>query len=49
VILVAIRQHPDVKTRDRLTQMLFNLIKIPDENQRRVLFNSSSPPFCAPL
>ena len=36
MILVAIRQHPDTKTRDHLTQMLFNLIKIPDENQRRV-------------
>lgn len=36
VILVAIRQHPDAKTRDHLTQMLFNLIKIPDEEQRRV-------------
>lgn len=37
VILVAIRQHPDTKTRDHLTQMLFNLIKIPDENQRRII------------
>jgi hypothetical protein len=42
VILVAIRQHPDTKTRDHLTQMLFNLIKIPDENQRRV---TRPPPF----
>lgn len=34
VILVLILKHPEPKTRDGLTQQLFNLIKKPDEAQR---------------
>jgi len=29
--------HPEASVREKLTQMLFNLIKIPDENQRRII------------
>jgi hypothetical protein len=37
VILTVVKHHPDPKTRDQLTHMLFNLIKKPDENQRHMI------------
>eukprot|EP00002_Diphylleia_rotans_P034045 TRINITY_DN7286_c0_g1_i2.p1 TRINITY_DN7286_c0_g1~~TRINITY_DN7286_c0_g1_i2.p1 ORF type:complete len:850 (+),score=168.79 TRINITY_DN7286_c0_g1_i2:62-2611(+) len=37
VIVGAIGLHPDSKVRDSLTHMLFNLIKKPDEKQRKMI------------
>ena len=36
-MLVAIQRHRDAKVRDRLTSLLFNLIKRPDEQQRQMI------------
>ena len=37
--MCAIELHPDSNTRDSLTHTLFNLIKRPDEQQRRVIMD----------
>ncbi|KAG9450463.1 hypothetical protein H6P81_010428 [Aristolochia fimbriata] len=37
LIMCAIERHPDSSTRDSLTHTLFNLIKRPDEQQRRII------------
>lgn len=39
LIMCAIERHPDSTTRDSLTHLLFNLIKRPDEQQRRIIMN----------
>eukprot|EP00268_Persea_americana_P026110 TRINITY_DN2549_c0_g1_i12.p1 TRINITY_DN2549_c0_g1~~TRINITY_DN2549_c0_g1_i12.p1 ORF type:complete len:1082 (+),score=231.80 TRINITY_DN2549_c0_g1_i12:196-3441(+) len=40
LIMCAIERHPDSNTRDSLTHTLFNLIKRPDEKQRRVIMDA---------
>ncbi|XP_010693468.2 uncharacterized protein LOC104906422 isoform X2 [Beta vulgaris subsp. vulgaris] len=40
LIMCAIERHPDSTTRDSLTHLLFNLIKRPDEQQRRIIMNA---------
>ncbi|KAL9226524.1 hypothetical protein vseg_002329 [Gypsophila vaccaria] len=40
LIMCAIERHPDSSTRDSLTHTLFNLIKRPDEQQRRVIMDA---------
>ncbi|XP_051149752.1 uncharacterized protein LOC127264322 [Andrographis paniculata] len=40
LIMCAIERHPDSATRDSLTHTLFNLIKRPDEQQRRIIMNA---------
>lgn len=40
LIICAIERHPDSSTRDSLTHTLFNLIKRPDENQRRIIMDA---------
>ncbi|KAL2896547.1 RAB11-binding protein RELCH-like protein [Bienertia sinuspersici] len=40
LIMCAIERHPDSDTRDSLTHLLFNLIKRPDEQQRRIIMNA---------
>jgi len=37
--MCAIERHPDSSTRDSLTHTLFNLIKRPDEQQRRIIMD----------
>lgn len=37
--MCAIERHPDTSTRDSLTHTLFNLIKRPDEKQRRIIMD----------
>lgn len=37
--MCAIERHPDSCTRDSLTHTLFNLIKRPDEQQRRIIMD----------
>ena len=37
--MCAIERHPDNGTRDSLTHTLFNLIKRPDEQQRRIIMD----------
>lgn len=37
--MCAIERHPDSTTRDSLTHTLFNLIKRPDEQQRRIIMD----------
>lgn len=37
--MCAIERHPDSGTRDSLTHTLFNLIKRPDEQQRRIIMD----------
>ncbi|XP_010279364.1 PREDICTED: lisH domain and HEAT repeat-containing protein KIAA1468 homolog [Nelumbo nucifera] len=37
LMMCAIERHPDSSTRDSLTHLLFNLIKRPDEQQRRII------------
>ena len=37
IILCLSLQHPDAKERDNLLHLLFNLVRRPDYNQRRVL------------
>lgn len=37
LLLVAIQRHRNAKVRDRLTSLLFNLIKRPDEQQRQMI------------
>ncbi|KAG5527992.1 hypothetical protein RHGRI_028804 [Rhododendron griersonianum] len=37
LIMCAIERHPESSTRDSLTHTLFNLIKRPDEQQRRII------------
>ena len=37
MLLIAIQQHPEPKARDSLTNLLFNLIKKPDEQQRQMI------------
>ncbi|XP_022639596.1 lisH domain and HEAT repeat-containing protein KIAA1468 homolog isoform X4 [Vigna radiata var. radiata] len=39
-MMYAIEHHPDSRTRDSLTHRLFNLIKRPDEQQRRVIMDA---------
>eukprot|EP00795_Rhopilema_esculentum_P001464 gene1464-15893_t len=39
IILCLVRLHPDVKVRDNLLHMLFNLIKRPDDEQRRMIID----------
>lgn len=39
LIMCAIERHPDSSTRDSLTHTLFNLIKRPDELQRRIIMD----------
>ncbi|WOH10287.1 hypothetical protein DCAR_0729754 [Daucus carota subsp. sativus] len=39
LIMCAIERHPDSSTRDSLTHTLFNLIKRPDEKQRRIIMD----------
>lgn len=39
LIMCAIERHPDSSTRDSLTHTLFNLIKRPDEQQRRIIMD----------
>ncbi|MED6151176.1 hypothetical protein PIB30_079899 [Stylosanthes scabra] len=38
--MCAIEHHPDSNTRDSLTHTLFNLIKRPDEQQRRIIMEA---------
>lgn len=40
LIMCAIERHPDTSTRDSLTHTLFNLIKRPDEKQRRIIMDA---------
>lgn len=40
LIMCAIERHPDNSTRDSLTHTLFNLIKRPDEQQRRSIMDA---------
>ncbi|XP_068641158.1 uncharacterized protein [Aristolochia californica] len=40
LIMCAIELHPDSDTRDSLTHTLFNLIKRPDEQQRRIIMDA---------
>ncbi|KAK1320907.1 hypothetical protein QJS10_CPA03g00594 [Acorus calamus] len=40
LIMCAIERHPDSNVRDSLTHTLFNLIKRPDEDQRRVIMDA---------
>ncbi|KAL0450031.1 UNVERIFIED_CONTAM: RAB11-binding protein RELCH [Sesamum latifolium] len=40
LIMCAIERHPDSATRDSLTHTLFNLIKRPDEKQRRIIMDA---------
>nr|ATG71052.1 HEAT repeat-containing protein [Cupressus sempervirens] len=40
LIICAIERHPDSGTRDSLTHTLFNLIKRPDEQQRRIIMDA---------
>lgn len=40
LIMCAIERHPDSSTRDSLTHTLFNLIKRPDELQRRIIMDA---------
>ncbi|XP_020218710.1 RAB11-binding protein RELCH [Cajanus cajan] len=40
LIMCAIERHPDSSTRDYLTHTLFNLIKRPDEQQRRIIMDA---------
>ncbi|CAK8533811.1 unnamed protein product [Lathyrus sativus] len=40
LIMCAIEHHPDSRTRDSLTHTLFNLIKRPDEQQRRIIMDA---------
>ena len=37
MLLITIQQHPDPQVRDPLTNLLFNLIKKPDEQQRQMI------------
>mmetsp|Transcript_16231 Transcript_16231/g.63287 ORF Transcript_16231/g.63287 Transcript_16231/m.63287 type:complete len:1102 (-) Transcript_16231:25-3330(-) len=39
LLLVTIQRHRDAKVRDRLTNVLFNLIKRPDEQQRQMIMS----------
>jgi hypothetical protein len=39
--MCAIERHPDSSVRDSLTHLLFNLIKRPDELQRRIIMDVS--------
>lgn len=41
ILLLAIQSNKDATARDRLTHMLFNLIKRPDEQQRCVLSHAT--------
>jgi len=41
LMMCAIEYHPDSRTRDSLTHTLFNLIKRPDEQQRRIIMDVS--------
>ncbi|KAL2457553.1 HEAT repeat-containing protein [Forsythia ovata] len=40
LIMCAIERHPDSATRDSLTHTLFNLIKRPDDQQRRIIMDA---------
>nr|GEV83754.1 lisH domain and HEAT repeat-containing protein KIAA1468 homolog [Tanacetum cinerariifolium] len=40
LMMCAIERHPDSNTRDSLTHTLFNLIKRPDEKQRRIIMDA---------
>ncbi|XP_024983065.1 lisH domain and HEAT repeat-containing protein KIAA1468 homolog isoform X2 [Cynara cardunculus var. scolymus] len=40
LMMCAIERHPDSHTRDSLTHTLFNLIKRPDEKQRRIIMDA---------
>ncbi|CAK9150667.1 unnamed protein product [Ilex paraguariensis] len=40
LMMCAIERHPDSSTRDSLTHTLFNLIKRPDEQQRRIIMDA---------
>ncbi|KAL6007589.1 hypothetical protein ACLOJK_033088 [Asimina triloba] len=40
LIMCAIERHPDSSIRDSLTHTLFNLIKRPDEQQRRIIMDA---------
>ncbi|KAJ6803207.1 lisH domain and HEAT repeat-containing protein KIAA1468-like protein [Iris pallida] len=40
LIMCAIERHPDSSVRDSLTHTLFNLIKRPDEQQRRIIMDA---------
>lgn len=40
LMMCAIERHPDSKIRDSLTHTLFNLIKRPDEHQRRIIMDA---------
>ncbi|XP_057947736.1 uncharacterized protein LOC131143450 [Malania oleifera] len=40
LMMCAIERHPDSGTRDSLTHTLFNLIKRPDEQQRRIIMDA---------
>lgn len=40
LMMCAIERHPDGSTRDSLTHTLFNLIKRPDEQQRRIIMDA---------
>ncbi|KAJ9562345.1 hypothetical protein OSB04_007505, partial [Centaurea solstitialis] len=40
LMMCAIERHPDSQTRDSLTHKLFNLIKRPDEKQRRIIMDA---------
>jgi hypothetical protein len=42
LIICAIEKHPDSDVRDSLTHTLFNLIKRPDGEQRRIIMDVCS-------
>lgn len=39
-MMCAIEHHPDSRTRDSLSRTLFNIIKRPDEQQRRIIMDA---------
>ena len=45
LIMCAIQRHPESTVRDSLTHLLFNLIKRPDEEQRRIIMDVSERNF----
>lgn len=45
-MICAIERHPESAVRDSLTHHLFNLIKRPDELQRRIIMDVRSIRIC---
>lgn len=47
--MCAIERHPESNTRDSLTHTLFNLIKRPDEQQRRLIMDVRIQHLCCDI